>query len=103
MKKNTEIIIKTDPESKLILMQDADSLLRELSDVLPDPSLGLARGESGNKDAAAIITSTAALVVASTPIISQIITGWFAQRGVILTTKADAINGQIECHAVKTK
>ena len=99
----TEIIIDADAEAKLILASESGNLARELAKTVPGVSLAVVGTGGGTKDAATIITATAALIAASTPILTQVISGWFAKRNVDISLEADAKSGKIRYRASKSK
>lgn len=103
MNKQTEIVIEADTEAQRILAVESDNLARELAKSIPGVSLTLGGSSDGTKDAATIITATAALIVASTPILTQLISGWFAKRNIDISLEADAKNGKIRYRASKAK
>jgi hypothetical protein len=97
----TEIPIETDADAKRILQDDIHTLSRELLKAAPGVDIAFVGVPGSSKDAGVIITATAGLVVALTPIITQVISGFFATRGIKVELKADAKNGNITYKASK--
>jgi hypothetical protein len=96
-----EIRIEADAEARLILQDDMATLARELGKASPGVEITHTGTPGGSKDAALIITAVGGLVAAATPIITQVISGFFATRGIKVELKADAKKGKITYKATK--
>ena len=98
-----EIPIEAEPDAQRVLMDDADKLARELHKALPGVTLNQVGRAGGAKDAATVITATTALVIASTPIITQIISAFFAARGYLVSVTIDAKAGKTSFKVTKDR